>query len=185
MDDYAIIELYFARDEAAIAETADKYGRYLYTTAYNILSSSEDAEECENDTYLAAWNAMPPERPRLLLAFLSKITRNLSFKRLRAKRAEKRGGNQAVLSLEELAECIPAGGDFNEELERREFAALINRFLLRLPIAERRAFICRYFRCESIAEIAKRLGYKESRVKMMLQKNRKQLFTFLEKEGAF
>ena len=185
MNDDRIIELYWERNESALEVTASKYGRKLYAVAYHILEDAPDAEECENDTYLAAWNAMPPERPHFLLAFLSRITRNLSFKRLRAKSTQKRGGNQALLSLDELIECLPADGGFEEHLRREELSALLTSFLKGLPTVQRRVFICRYWYCESIAEIAKRFGFKESKVKMMLHKNREQLFTYLEKEGAF
>ena len=109
MNDNQIVDLYWARDEQAIDETRAKYGQYCYAIAYNILQRCEDAEESVNDTYLDAWNAMPPHKPSILSTFLGKITRRISLDRLRRNNAEKRGGGQAALSLDELMECIPDG----------------------------------------------------------------------------
>lgn len=120
MEDEKIVSLYWERNEQAVTETKTKYGKYLYTIAYNVLSCPEDAEECENDTYLAAWNGMPPHRPGFLSAFLGKITRNLSLKKHRCKTAQKRGGGEADLSLEELAGCIPQQQDFDARLEAED-----------------------------------------------------------------
>lgn len=128
MNDNQIVDLYWARDEQAIDETRAKYGQYCYAIAYNILQRCEDAEESVNDTYLDAWNAMPPHKPSILSTFLGKITRRISLDRLRRNNAEKRGGGQAALSLDELMECIPDGKrysftfqlDSNRALEIRE-----------------------------------------------------------------
>ena len=110
MEDNQIVDLYWARSEKAISETADKYGRYCYSIAYNILHSSEDSEECVNDTYLNAWNALPDRRPSNLPAFLGRITRNLSLKRREKYAAQKRGAGQVPLVLDELQDCIPLAG---------------------------------------------------------------------------
>lgn len=134
MNDNQIVDLYWARDEQAIDETRAKYGQYCYAIAYNILQRCEDAEESVNDTYLDAWNAMPPHKPSILSTFLGKITRRISLDRLRRNNAEKRGGGQAALSLDELMECIPDGKrysftfqlDSDRALEIREDFARLN-----------------------------------------------------------
>ncbi len=183
MNDEKIIALFFERDDEAIRETQAKYGRLCYSVAMNILGIHEDAEECVNDAYLGVWNSIPPKRPSSFSAFLLKTTRNLSLKRLRFRTAEKRGGGQATLSLDELAECIPDGFDIDKELESRELTELINRFLRALPETERRIFICRYWYCDSVADISKSFGFGESKVKMTLMRTRNKLRDFLlEKE---
>ena len=179
MDDNRIIELYFDRDERAIEETRQSYGRLIYSVAYGILLSEPDSEECENDTYLAAWNAIPPDRPRSLAAYLSGLVRNISISRLRAKQADKRGGGQIMLSLHELDECLPAPPQADTE----ELAALLNRFLSSLGETERKVFVCRYWRCDAIGQIARRYGFGQSKVKMMLSRTRDKLRKFLEQEG--
>ncbi len=185
MEDGKIISLFWARDERAIDETKSKYGAYCRAIAYNILSSTEDAEECENDTYIAAWGAIPPERPMMLRAFLGKITRNIALKKHREKRASKRGGGTVTVSLGELEACLPDSGAFSDSLTESELGGLIDSFLRTLSDAERRVFVCRYWYCDSIAEIAKRFGYGQSKVKMMLSRTRGKLKEYLEEEGAF
>ena len=185
MEDEKIVALYWERNEQAVTETKAKYGKYLYTIAYNVLSCPEDAEECENDTYLAAWNGMPPHRPGFLSAFLGKITRNLSLKKHRSKTAQKRGGGEADLSLEELAGCIPQQQDFDARLEAEELAKTLSAFLRTLKEMERAVFICRYWYCESIGQIAKEFAITESKTKMMLLRTRQKLQAHLEKEGVF
>lgn len=108
MRDHEIIELYWARNESAITATAEKYGNYCHTIAYNILHSKEDAEECSNDTYLGAWSSIPPQRPNRLSIYLGKITRNLALNRYKRYTAEKRGHGQVVLALSELEACVPS-----------------------------------------------------------------------------
>lgn len=184
MTDARIIELYFERDERAIGETDRKYGPYCRSIAYNILFSHEDAEESMNDTYLRAWNSMPPERPNILSAFLGKICRRLSIDRWRRDRAEKRGGGEPALALEELEYCIPSGsGDPADELELRELQRLYERFLTSLPAAERRVFLCRYWYMDPIADIARRFGFTEAKVTSMLHRTRERFRAVLEKEG--
>ena len=185
LTDTQIVELYWQRDEIAITESREKYGSYCNKVAYSILGNPEDAEECEHDTYLTAWNTIPPERPVLLRAFLTKITRNLSITLLRKQQAQKRGGGEVTLSLQELEGCIPAGRSFEEELDARQLAAHLNRFLLSLPEDERNVFVCRYWRCDSVASIAKQYFFGESKVKMMLLRTRTKLRKYLEKEGVF
>lgn len=185
MDDEKIVALYWERDQHAITETKEKYGKYLYTIAYNVLACPEDAEECENDTYLSAWNGMPPHRPSFLSAFLGKITRNLSLKKYRHKTAQKRGGGEADLSLDELSGCIPQQQDFDARLEAGELAQTLSAFLRTLKETERTIFICRYWYCESIAQIAREFAISESKTKMMLLRTRQKLLAHLEKEGVF
>ena len=183
MDDQQIVELYWARDEEAIRHTADRYGQYCYAIAYNILSVREDSEECVNDTYLDAWNSMPPHRPNVLSAFLGKITRRIAIDRWREGRAQKRGGGEMALALDELSECIASQSDVTREVETLEVAAGVQKFLNTLPDTERRIFVRRYWHMESVASLAARFGYGQSRVKSMLHRTRAKLRRYLEEEG--
>lgn len=182
MDDSRIIELYFERDNSAIKETKTKYGKLLYSVSYNILQNREDAEECESDTYLAAWDRIPPTKPQVLSAFLSRITRNLSFKKLKSDTALKRGGGNGTLPLDELAAVIPDNSDRISQLELTE---ILNSFLRALPACERQVFICHYWYCDSIKDIARQFGYTQSKVKMMLSRTRKKLLDHLEKQEVY
>ncbi len=184
MDDNSIVDMYWSRDEKAIEVTRDKYGRYCYSIAYNILGSREDSEECVNDTYLGAWNSMPPHRPAMLPTFLGKITRSLSLKKWRDKNRIKRGGGQVDVTLEELQECIPAGSNIEEELEAKELVEVVNGFLRELAVEERRIFLRRYWYFDSIDDICKRFGYGKSKVKMKLFRTREKLMKRLEREGV-
>ena len=179
MEDANILNLFWARDEQALAETRTKYSRLIFTIAHHILRNREDAEECENDTYLAAWNAIPPERPHSLSAYLSGLARNISISRYRAAHADKRGGGEVVLSLHELNECLPAPN----ETDTATLAAALNRFLASLGEQERIIFVLRYWRCDSIGQISRRYGFGQSKVKMMLSRTRDKLRKFLEQEG--
>jgi len=183
MDDQHIVELYWARDEEAIRHTADRYGQYCYAIAYNILSVREDSEECVNDTYLDAWNSMPPHRPNVLSAFLGKITRRIAIDRWREGRAQKRGGGEMALALDELSECVASQSDVTREVETLEVAAGVQKFLNTLPDTERRIFVRRYWHMESVASLAARFGYGQSRVKSMLHRTRAKLRRYLEEEG--
>ena len=182
MDDLNIIELYFARDEQAIKETDAKYGRLCHRIAYNILNSYEDSEECVNDTYIGVWNAIPPTRPSNFTAFVCRITRNLSLKRIEAMARQKR--SQATLvSLEELAEVLPdehiAIGISDEDIGKA-----INDFLRNEKDDVRNVFIRKYYFFDSIDEIAKRYGFTKSKVKNMLYHTRNKLKDHLIKEGV-
>ncbi len=183
MEDSQIINLYFARSEQAIQETDTKYGGYCYSIAYNILASPEDAEESVSDTYLSAWNAMPPRRPPLLAAFLGKITRNISIDRWRKYRAFKRGEGQMEIALEELKECVSGRESAEDTAIRREILAGINRFLDTLDDTQRSVFLCRYWYLDSTEEIAEKSGFTVSKVKSMLFRIRKRLYAFLQEEG--
>lgn len=180
MEDSAIVELFLARDEAAIAHSEVKYHRYLEQIAYNILYNRQDAEECVNDTWIRAWGAIPPHRPTCLGAFLGKIVRNLALDRYKAEHTEKRGGGEFTLSLDELAEVLP---DAEQELREEELGAAISAFLrTQKPLASK-IFVCRYFYAESIADIGERFGFSESKIKSILFRVRNRLKEYLEKEG--
>ena len=183
MDDTQIIELYWARAESAVAETAKRYGRYCHTIAHNILHSDEDSEECVNDTYLRAWESIPPMRPERLSTFLGKITRNLSLDRYRRDNAEKRGGGEVPLALEELQECLPAGDGEDLAVDDLLLADIFNRFLSALTPEARKFFVRRYWYLSPVKEIARSYGVGESKVKMSLQRSRNALKKLLTKEG--
>ena len=183
MEDNQIINLYFDRSEQAIKETATKYGGYCYSIAYNILTNQEDAEESVSDTYLSAWNSMPPRRPPILAAFLGKITRNISIDRWRKYRAFKRGEGQIEVALEELRECVSGTESAEDAAIRKEVLASLNRFLETLKDTERSVFLCRYWYLDSTEEIAEKSGFSVSKVKSMLFRIRKRLHTQLVKEG--
>lgn len=183
MDDRQIIALFNERSEAALSETAKKYGRYCYTVAYNILRNEEDSEECVNDTWMRAWDSIPPQCPERLSAFLGKITRNLALNRYKHKNREKRGGGQTLLVLEELVECVPGAESTEEAVGEALLVDVLNRFLEGLPAEKRKIFMRRYWYMSSVKEIAEEFGLSESKVKMTLLRLRNKLKQTLEKEG--
>ena len=183
MEDLQIVELYWARSADAIPATAEKYGGYCAAIARNILGNAQDAEECVNDTWLGAWNSMPPHRPHALAAFLGKITRNLSFNRYKQNRADKRGGGELPLVLDELAECVSGRDSVEGELDKKELVRAIDAFLQRLTPEKRRIFVCRYWYADSVGSIAARTGMTESHVSMTLTRLRRSLRDELTKEG--
>ena len=183
MEDDQIIGLYWERSEAAISETAKKYGRYCRRIAFNILQNDTDSEECVNDAYLRAWNVIPPHRPNSLSAYLGKITRNLSLNRYRHNTAQKRGLWQTSAILDELEDCVPAPGDVEQIVDDIVLVEVLNRFLAALPEDSRKVFMRRYWYFNSVKEIAKGFGMSESRVKMTLLRARNSLKAQLEKEG--
>lgn len=185
MDDKEIIALYWQRDETAIIESQKKYNRYCQSIAHNILKSPEDAEECINDTFLSAWNCIPPQEPVALGAFLGKITRNLSLKKLRRNATLKRGDGIAELTYMELQECISGSNHIEAEIETAELAEVIDGFLRRLPLVERQVFLCRYWYFDSITDISEQFGFGKSKVKMMLMRTRKKLQHVLKKAGVY
>ena len=180
MDDSRIIELYFDRNEAAIEQTSAKYGSYCYAVANRILALHEDTEECVNDTWVRAWNAIPPARPSCLRAFLGKITRNLALDRYRHNARRQKG---AELAIDELAECIPSGERVDDRLLAAELASAINRFLGELSDRDRDLFVARFFYLRSAEEIAERVGMTRGGVANSLTKTKKKLKIFLKKEG--
>lgn len=183
MDDNKIIELYWKRSEDAIVQTSKKYSRYCHYISFNILHNNEDAEECVNDTYLRAWNAMPPRRPDCLSTFLGRITRNLSIDKYRKYSAEKRGFGETALVLSELAECVPSPQSVEQTIDEIVLVEEINRFLALLSRTDRMLFMRRYWYSSSIKEIAEAYGMSESKVKSALFRTRNKLKLHLEKEG--
>lgn len=183
MEDTQIVALYEARSEEAIAQTSKKYGNYLRRIADNILPSCEDTEEVLNDVYLAAWNTIPPKRPPVLKYYLSRIVRNLCFKRLEYLTAEKRGGNGDIL-LSELEACIPDPcKDMEQVMEARELGQHLNRFLGTLTPDDRKLFLSRYYYAMTAPQLAQAYGCSVRQVKYRLEKLRKELKNALEKEG--
>lgn len=183
MEDEQILDLYWTRSESAIAETDRKYGAYCRQVSFHILRSREDAEECVNDTWLRAWRAMPPHRPRLLKAFLGKLTRNLSLDRWDYAHAEKRGGGRTGLLLSELSDCIPSPDTLERTLEDSAIAGAISAWLWKQPQRQRVAFVRRYWYADSVTEVAKRLGISEGGAKSLLHRQRQSLKAHLEREG--
>ena len=183
MEDTKILDLYFARDEQAIAETVQKYGGYCFTLANSILSNVQDAEEAVSDTYLKTWNAIPPHRPTIFRLFLAKITRNVSFTRWRSLTADKRGGGELALVLEELSSCIAAPGSVEDAMNAKELAKAIRSFLDTLPPREQDIFLRRYFFVEESGQIAARYGMKQATVLRTLSRTRTKLKQYLMQEG--
>lgn len=183
MEDQAIVELYWARNEQAVSETDRKYGKYLMKLAGNVLSGLQDCEECVSDTYMAAWNSIPPHRPQALGAYLSKLTRRISIDRLRRMTAQKRGGSEYALSLSELAGCVAGGTEPEDFLETKQLAAALNAFVRSLPRQERELFVGRYFFMDRLKDVAHYCGMTEGKAKSMLFRIRCRLREYLEKEG--
>ena len=181
MEDHKIIELYWARSQQAIQESEDKYGPYCRSIARGILDREEDAEECVNDTWFRAWNAMPPQRPFVLRAFLGKIARNLSLKIYEKNHARKRGGGQVCLALEELEDCLSDGPELR--LEAAELSRFLDRFVRALPQKDGMIFIRRYWYLDSVADIAHRYHLAAGTVKSSLYRSRNKLRARLEQEG--
>ena len=183
MEDRQIVELYGQRSERAIMETDRKYGRYCQSIAYAVCCDQQDAEECVNDTWLRAWNAMPDKRPSALGAFLGRITRNLAINLFERRTRQKRGGGQLPLALEELEDCIPGGGDPQKQVELEELKEAVGRFTAGLRETEQLVFTARYWYLKSVEEIAERTGFTQSRVKSLLFRLRKRLGRYLDEEG--
>ena len=183
MDDNAIIELFFNRSEQAIRELDGKYGKVCHSLSYNILHSSQDAEECVNDAYLGTWNAIPPARPNPLLAFLCRIVRNLSLMRYHADRAAKRDGGSYTVALEELEGCLASPQTVERDMEEQELVRLIEDFLDTLSPENRVLLMRRYWFSDSYGEIAARTGLSEKNVSVRLTRIRKQLRNYFEERG--
>lgn len=183
MEDNEIIRLYWDRDEAAIGATDEKYGAYCTAIACNILTSPEDAEECVSDTWLHAWNAMPPQHPNILSAFLGRITRNLSFNRYRFTHARKRHTGELPLVLEELEECVSGGETPEEALDRKALVEAVESFLDTLPPSGRAIFVDRYWYARSVGEIAQRSRMTENHVSVTLSRLRQKLRRHLTERG--
>ena len=184
MEDHDIIELFWQRQEQALTESERKYGKLCRTVAYHILHNMEDTEECVNDTWMRAWNAIPPSRPNVLSAFFSKITRNLALDTYKASRADKRGGGQLPAALEELGECISSGDTVEQEMALRQLTEYLDCFLRQLPEKECCIFLRRYWYLDSTKDIAKRYAMPEGSVKSQLSRTRQKLKKALEREGV-
>ena len=183
MNDESIVRLYWDRYEDAISVSSAKYGTYCATIANNILFNMSDAEECVNDTWLKAWNSIPPQRPAVLSAFLGKITRNLAFDLYRKLHREKRGGKNIDAVLDELEECVSGHDETEKQWEANELREEIDRFLLSLPEEKRYMFILRYWYADSVTDIAKRFGVSAGNVSVMLNRIRGKLKDHLTEKG--
>lgn len=183
MNDSEIVNLYWQRSAEAVAETQRKYGGYCYAIANGLLGNAQDAEECVNDTWLKAWNAMPANRPARLAPFVGRITRSLSLDRFRNNRAQKRGGGELPLILEELRGCVPSVPSAAQAVEDAELEQSVGDFLRTLPARDCNIFLRRYWYAESLADISRRYGVKLNTVKTSLFRTRGKLKSFLEKEG--
>ncbi len=183
MQDEMIVALYWQRDEKAIDETEQKYGRYLSKVAYNILSDWEDSRETVNDTYLKAWNSMPPHKPSILSTYLGKITRQLSIDVFRTRNRKKRKTSEYAISLSELEDCVSGCETPEQSVELKMLAEAINAYLYTLPAEARNMFVGRYYFADSIRKVAGYYGISEAKVKSILYRTRQGLKEYLEKEG--
>lgn len=180
MTEEEIIVLYWQRNEDAIAETKQKYGRYCHVIAQNVLGNEDDAEEIFSDACLKAWNTIPPEKPSSLKAYLARMTRQLAINRLEKQTAQKRGGGEYALALAELENCIGTSDDPVDAIALKD---AMNAFLRSLPTQTRQIFALRYWHFYSVADIAKHLGITQSKVKMQLLRSREKLRAHLLREG--
>ncbi len=185
MDDNQIVELYLNRNEEAITSTAEKYGKRLRSIAHGFLNDWQSAEECENDTYLEAWNKIPPHEPRTyLFMFLGRIIRGIALDRYRAESRKRKGMVQCELT-KELLECIPSKETVESKIELDELTAVIEQFLANCTTEQKRVFVCRYWLCETIPQISKRYGIAQGTVKTILFRIRKALKRYLCNEGYY
>lgn len=183
MEDLQIVELYWERDPQAIVRSKEKYGIYCFTVANHILGSWEDSEECVNDTWFHAWKRMPPHKPSVLRMFLAKITRRLAFNRFKAYTAQKRGGGEVPLVLDELAECVGDETDVEDVFLAKELGESVRKFVAALPSREGDVFVRRYFFTEPVGEIAQSYGLTPNHVSVILSRTREKLKKQLKKEG--
>ncbi len=183
LSDEEIIDLYWKREERAISETDVKYGRYLFTIAYNIVHDRLDCEECLNDTYLGTWNCIPPQKPNVFQVFLARIMRNIAVDKYRDKTADKRIQSEMTVSLEELNDCFSYQSTVEEELLVKEVSKVLNQFLRSLSEREKFAFVCRYYYSDPIPNIAKMLQITERTVFRDLAKSREKLKVQLKEAG--
>lgn len=185
MEDEKIIELLWQRSERAIENIDQKYGRFCFSISHRILNNTQDAEECVSDTYLAAWDQIPPTSPKSLSAFLGRITRNLSVSRWRSLSAQRRGGGEIDVALDELEECIAGPFDLEQEIARKELESAIQVFCKTLPTQDRIVFLKRYYFLSTIPEIAKEMGFSQPKVKSILHRCREKLKAQLAKEALY
>ena len=183
MKDAQIIELFWCRSTEAIFHIKAKYENYCFSISRNILGNQEDAEECVNDTWMQAWNTIPPHRPQVLRLFLARLTRSISFNRYKAKTAQKRGGGEIETVLEELEECLSSPGDAADEVIAKELGESIRQFVRELPEREGNIFVRRYFFTDPVQEIAKRYSLTPNNTTVILSRTRKKLKERLIREG--
>ncbi|NLA71971.1 MAG: sigma-70 family RNA polymerase sigma factor [Clostridiaceae bacterium] len=181
--DETILDLYFERSEEALSATVEKYGALLRSLAWNILGNHEDVEECVNDTYVAAWNAIPPQRPEYLKAYLCKIVRNFSLDRVREKTREKRGGGNIPLILDEMQDLLASDDDIAQTVETQELSQMISDYLREQPDRKRIIFLKRYYFASTINEIAEEQKTTEGAVKILLYRMRRELKQVLQDRG--
>ncbi len=185
MEDAEIIMAYTARSQDAITQTAEKYGDYCFTIAYRILNDESDACECVNDAYLRVWDSIPPAHPNCFRTYLGTIVRRLSLKVYERQHAQKRGGGQAALALDELESCLPHADSTQVLTDGIVIRDCLQRFLRALPAKQRWVFMRRYWNLDTVAAIAKALGTSETHVSVLLSRSRKKLKEILQKEGVF
>jgi len=183
MTDEKIIELYFHRNEQAIWESANSYGTYCHSIASGILTSPQDTEEAVADTWLAAWESIPPNKPKYLRLYLGSITRNCALSIWRKNNAVGRGGGETAVALDELGECVSAGSTPEDAVNTRQLGQAVTEFLKQESAMRRNVFLRRYYYMEPLPDIASRYGLKETNVRMMLSRTRQKLRQFLQKEG--
>ena len=184
MLDSQIVDLYFARNERAIAETTAKYGSFCLSIAQNILQNLQDSEECVNDTWLRTWNSSPPTRPSLLGPYVGKITRNLALDKYRAEHREKRGFGEMTVAFDEISEITASEYSVEDAFREQEFVELLNAFLYSLPERDRNIFVRRYFFTDDVPTIAKRFGISQNNVLKILSRTRQKLKDYLDKEWS-
>lgn len=182
ISDGDIVQLYFDRNETALLRSQEKYGAYCYSVGYNILYSNEDAEECVNETWLKAWNSIPPKNPVKLGAFLGKITRCIALDRYKSSKRQKRGGGEMELVLHELDECIPDRSDTEEQTDMNFLREIIDKFLLELSQKDKAVFVARYYYAKPIKEISQQYGLNINTVKSSLLRSRQKMKRVLESE---
>lgn len=183
MEDNQIIQMFRERNETAISELSKKYGNYFFTVAIRILCNNEDAKDCVNDSYLKTWNTIPPACPNVLKAFVGKIVKCVAVSMLRMSMAVKRGHGEIALVFDELSDCVSGNGSVENEYENKQIIKEINKFLWKCNEFNRKAFVLRYWHCESISEIARQLSATENKVSISLHRTRNKLKEHLAKEG--
>lgn len=183
MEDKNIVQLYLNREEAAIAETKEKYESYCYSIAFNVLHNDDDSKECVNDAYLRTWNSIPPNKPDKLSTYIGKITRNLAFDMYRKNHTEKRGSGEMPIVLDELADCISSNESVEGQIEKKELIKEINQFLSTLSKDQCHMFIMRYWYVMPIGQIAAKFNMTNGNVSIQLLRIRRSLREYLVKRG--
>lgn len=183
MNDSEIVQLFFDGNEQGISEAAKKYGGYCKAIALNIVKNAEEADDIVNDTYMKAWESIPPQRPAALGAFLGRIAKHCALNRVKSEQAQKRGNNEIPLIFDELSELISDGSNVENAAETKEIIRVVNEYLRELPNVSRDVFILRYWYCYTNSEIANRLNLREGNVRAILSRTRKKLKKYLNEEG--